>query len=85
MKKITALEEELGQVRARFDLQEKLTNKMRKDYTRDNQNLRNALLLCGDPIDRSHGERVKLAVDVFNFNDLAGLPPELADFFNEKM
>ena len=58
---------------------------MRKDYTRDLQNLRNALSLAVDPIDRTHAEHVKLTVNVFNFNDLEGLSPELVEFFTEKL
>ena len=64
---------------------EKLINKMRKDYTRDLQNLRNAVVLAVDPIDRTHAENVTLAVKVFNFNDLEGLSEELVNFFNEKL
>ena len=46
---------------------------MRKDYTRDLQNLRNALWLAVDPINRSHAEQVKLTANVYNFNDMEGL------------
>ena len=38
-----------------------------------------------DPIDRTHAEHVKLTVNVFNFNDLEGLSPELVEFFTEKL
>lgn len=58
---------------------------MRQDYTRDLQNLRNGLRLAVDPINRSHAESIKLTVNVFNFNDLEGLPTEYADLFNEKL
>ena len=49
------------------------------------QNLRNALTLADDPIDRDHAERVKLTINVHNFNDMEGLSPELVDFFNERI
>ena len=60
-------------------------NKARKDYMRDNQNLRNALYLSNNPVNRIHGEAVKLAANVYNFNDMEGLSLELKDFFNEKV
>ena len=62
-----------------------MIDKARKDYTRDLQNLRNAIYLSGNPINRQHGEAVKLTMNVYNFNDLEGLKPELVDFFNEKL
>ena len=52
---------------------------------RDNQNLRNALQLAIDPINRVHANTIKLTAQVYNFNDLQALPKELTDFFNEKM
>ena len=60
-------------------------NKMRKDFMRDNQNLRNALCLAVDPINRQHASAVKITAQVYNFDDLKGISPELVDFFNEKM
>ena len=60
-------------------------NKQRKDFTRDLQNLRNALVLAVDPINRDHAEKVKLTIHVHNFNDMEGLPKELIEFFNEKI
>jgi len=38
-----------------------------------------------DPIDRRHAENVKLTINVFNFNDIEGLPKEIVDLFNEKL
>ena len=58
---------------------------MRREYSRDLQNLRNALCLAVDPINRSHAEQVKLTAVVYNFNDMEGLQPELVEFFNEKL
>ena len=58
---------------------------MRQDYTRDLQNLRNALAMAVDPINRAHAEQVKLTMHVYNFNDLENLSPELVSFFNEKL
>ena len=42
------------------------------------------MILAVDPIDRKHAENVKLAVHVFNFDDVAGLSKEIIKFFNEK-
>ena len=42
-------------------------------------------MLAVDPIDRKHQESVKLAKDVFNFNDLEGIPAELVELFTEKL
>ena len=64
---------------------DKFINKMRQDYTRDLQNLRNALAMAVDPINRAHAEQVKLTMHVYNFNDLENLSPELVSFFNEKL
>ena len=58
---------------------------MRLNYTRDIQNLKNALYLAVNPLDSNHKERIKLAIDVYNFNDMDGLAPEIVDFFNEKL
>ena len=60
-------------------------SKMRRDYTRDLQNLRNSLYLAVNPITRSHAEHIKLAINVYNFDDMKDLDPELADLFNEKV
>ena len=38
-----------------------------------------------DPVNRAHAEAVKLTINVFNFNDMEGLPQELRDLFNEKL
>ena len=40
---------------------------------RDNQNLRNALCLAVDPINRQHANAVKLTAQVYNFDDLKGI------------
>ena len=58
---------------------------MRRDYTRDLQNLRNGLYLANNPISRSHAEHIKLSINVYNFDDMKDLDPELADLFNEKV
>ena len=60
-------------------------NKARKDYARDLQNRDNAMLMVTNPINMQHRETVKLTMNIFNFNDLMGLSPELVEFFNEKM
>ena len=47
--------------------------------------MKNALYLAVNPLDSNHKERIKLAIDVYNFNDMDGLAPEIVDFFNEKL
>lgn len=60
-------------------------NKMRMSYTRDIQNLKNALYLAVHPLDSNHAERIKVAIHVYNFNEMEGLDPDLVEFFNEKL
>ena len=54
-------------------------------YTRDIQNLKNALYLAAHPLDSNHTERIKIALNVYNFNEMEGLDPELVEFFNDKL
>ena len=60
-------------------------NKMRQDYMRDNQNLRNSLCLAVNPMSKAHAGLVKLTANVYMFNDMDGLSSEIVEFFNEKM
>ena len=64
---------------------EKEFNKIRFDYMRERQNLKNALALSTTATNRNQAEALKLAKEVYNFNDLEGLEPELVAFFNEKL
>ena len=52
---------------------------------RERQNLKNALALSTTATNRNQAEALKLAKEVYNFNDLEGLEPELVAFFNEKL
>ena len=51
----------------------------------DIQNLKNALYLAAHPLDSNHTERIKIALNVYNFNEMEGLDPELVEFFNDKL
>lgn len=83
--KIQALKDKITALQTKLKVKEEFIDKQRKDYTRDLQNLRNALTLAVNPINRDHAEHVKLTIHVFNFNDMEGLSPDLVEFFNEKL
>ena len=83
--RMESLKNEVTEMKELVRQKEAYINKQRKDFTRDLQNLRNALVLAVDPINRDHAEKVKLTIHVHNFNDMEGLPKELIEFFNEKI
>ena len=82
---INKLTEEVAQLKEQHKEKNRFISKMRRDYTRDLQNLRNGLYLANNPISRAHAEHIKLSINVYNFDDMKDLDPELADLFNEKV
>ena len=84
-KRIVVLQNQIDALQEELRVKDAIMNKARKDYARDLQNRDNAMLMVTNPINMQHRETVKLTMNIFNFNDLMGLTPELVEFFNEKM
>ena len=84
-KRIGILTDQIEKLKVQLKQKDAKFNAARLKFLKDDTNLRSAIHLMTSPIDRAHADVVKLTVNCYNFNDMEGIEPELAEFFNEKI